>query len=95
MQHLLHPGGKFGPVDNGQKPSISKLRKLLNGVEERGVRERVKGHHPLMGFKPGCDWEWWNATLSNICNFNQLFLSSNGIKYRRYVSVHNMNSCSV
>ncbi len=32
MQHPLHPGGTFGPVDDGQTPSISRL----SGVELRG-----------------------------------------------------------
>ncbi len=42
----MHPGGTFGPVDDGQKPSIS---------EERGVSGKEKRHNSGMGVKPGCD----------------------------------------
>lgn len=38
-----------------EKNSSMGLRKLLNGVEERGVRGKEKGHHPQMAVKPGCD----------------------------------------
>ncbi len=55
MQHLLHPGGTFGPVDDGQNlPSPGSL-KLLNGVEEREVRGKEKRHHSRMGVKPDSD----------------------------------------
>ena len=38
-----------------------------------------------------------SCDLQYLHNFNQLFLSSNGIKYRGYVciSIYNMNSCSL
>jgi len=48
MQHPLHPGEAFGPVDDGQNPSISRLRKLLNGARKRDII-------CIMGVKTCCD----------------------------------------
>ncbi len=52
---MQHPGGTFGPVDDGQNLPSPDSEKLLNGVEERGVRGKEKRHHSRMGVKPGSD----------------------------------------
>jgi len=88
MQHPLHPGGTFGPVDDGQKPSISRLRK------GKGSNGKGKGTSSSDGIKPACDYTGI-VKCHIFALFNQLFLSNNTIKYRGYicVSIHNINSC--
>ena len=61
---------------------------------QRGPLYIPYGHASERTSKPEC-----YLVGNQLClhNFNQLFLSSNGIKYRGYicVSIHNMNSCSL
>jgi len=51
MQHPLHPGGIFGSVDDGQKPSISRQKKGGKGSNGQG-----KGTSSSDGIKPACDY---------------------------------------
>ncbi len=71
MQHPLRPGGTFGPVDDEQNPSISRLRKTT----QWGWGKGSKGQGKETSFSNGCQtrlwlhWEWWNATLLHVITY--------------------------
>ncbi len=77
MHYPLHPGGKFYPVDDGPKPSTSRLRKTPQWGWGKGRKGEKKRHHQEKetSFLNGCQtslwlhWEWWNATMLHVITY--------------------------
>ncbi len=44
-------------------------KKLLNGVDETGVRGKEDGHHSRMGARLWLLWERWNTTLLHVITY--------------------------
>ena len=92
IQHTLHPGGTSGGTMVKNLPSPGSV-KLLNGVEERGVKGKEKKHHSWMGVKPGSDctgngvityFDKWSPT----CPFSLLpIFGTNLLKSHIYAGV--------
>ncbi len=55
IQHPLHPGGTFGPVDDGQNPSISRLIK----TPQWGWGKGSKGQEKETSFLNRCQTSLW------------------------------------